>query len=131
MKKVPGLSLLEALLAVLIVGVSVTTLLSLQGVLSRGVFTAHAFIERIPYIRSLFVQADKEKYYEGEKGHKKTIEIPALTMNYSVSKPTGKKLKGFDNLLIEKVTAEWPTVFGNRTETFTMARFSIQREKQP
>ncbi len=129
MKNVSGFSLLEVLLAVLIVGVSVPVLLSLQGVLSRGVSTTHALIERIPYIRSYFVEADKEKLYEGEKFHKKVIEDPSLTMTYSAVKPTSRKFRGFENLLLERVKAQWPTILGTRTETFTKVRFFIKKEK--
>ncbi len=129
MKNVSGFSLLEVILAVLIVGVSVPVLLSLQGVLSRGVSTTHALIERIPYIRSYFVEADKEKLYESGRSYKKVIEDPSLTMTYSASKPTSRKLRDFENLLLERVEAQWTTILGTRTETFTKARFFVKKEK--
>ena len=54
-----GLSLVEVIIAVLILGVATTSLLGLQGALIRGVFSAHALIDRLGFIRSFFVEVDK------------------------------------------------------------------------
>lgn len=126
----PGLSLLEVMVAVLIVGMSVTSLLILQGKLSRGVFTAHALIDRIPFIGSFFASADRDKLYLNKKQHKKMNDDPELTMTYSVSKPTSKPLASFSHLMVEKIDAQWPTVIGNRTETFAQLRCIPGKEKE-
>lgn len=125
----PGLSLLEVMLAVLIIGVSVTTLLALQGKLSRGVFMAHALIDRIPYIAGFFVSAEKDRLYLERKSHTKKIEDPEVAMAYSVSKPTQKSLAQFQHLLVEKIDAQWPTIMGTRSETFAQLRFVARPEK--
>lgn len=125
-----GLSLLEVMLAILIVGISVTSILSLQGVLSRVVFTAHAIVDRAPWIASFFVEADKDKLYQEEKEHKKTVEVPKLTMVYSAVKPTSKVLKGYKHLMIDQIQAQWPTAFGIHKETISMLRFVPKVEKK-
>lgn len=125
----PGLSLLEVMLAVLIIGVCVTTLLALQGKLSRAVFTAHALIDRLPFVAGFFVSAEKDRLYLEKKLLIKTIEDPELTMTYSVSKSASKGLAQFQHLVIEKIDAQWPTIMGTRTETFAQARFVPRPEK--
>lgn len=119
----PGLSILEVMLAILMVGISVTTLLSLQGILSRSVYTAHAFVDRIGYITSFLAEADRDKLFEEEKTQKKALEVPKLTMTYKVAKPVGKGLKTIQNLIVEQIDAQWPTAFGERKETVGVLRF--------
>lgn len=126
-----GLSLIEVMLAVLIVGISVTTLLALQGKLSRGVFLAHGIVERIPFIMSYFVSAEKERLFEDQKAHKKDIQDPELAMTYSASKATSRSLASFQHLVIEKIDASWPTVLGPRNETFAVLRFAPRPAKKP
>jgi hypothetical protein len=127
----PGLSILEVMLALLIIGVSVTALLTLQGKLSRGVFFAHALIDRIPFITSFFVAADKDKLYLDKKAHKKVIEDPELSMTYAAATPSDKALVPFKYLILEKIHAQWPTVMGSRSESCAMLRFVPHPEKRP
>ncbi|MBA3752207.1 hypothetical protein H0X06_05470 [Candidatus Dependentiae bacterium] len=124
----PGLSLVEVLIAVLMLGISVTTLFSLQGVLSRGVFTAHALIDRIPYIRSFFVEIDRDQLFKRETVKSKTIEHPSLRMNYSIGAVADKSLTALKQLRLEKIEAEWPTPFGVKKETVARLRFVPQPE---
>lgn len=123
----PGLSIIEVLLAVLMVGVSVTTLLSLQGVLSRGVYSAHAFIIRLPFIRSYFVEADRDGLYERTEPQKKTIEDPEMELTYTVSR---KPLKQFEHTVVEQVAAQWSMAFGARKETVTRIKFVPGKERK-
>lgn len=118
-----GLSILEVVIAILMVGISVTTLLGLQGILSRGVFTAHAFVDRIGYMTSFLTEADRDKAFEEEKAIKKVLETPKVTMTYKVSKPMGKGLKTMKKLIVESIEAQWPTVFGERREAIGVLRF--------
>lgn len=124
----PGLSLVEVLVAVLIVGISVTTILSLQGVLSRGVFSVHATINRMPFIRSLFAEADRDKLFKNDDSHVKTIEHPAVRLTYSLEAKLPKSLSAFKQLKLEKVEADWSTGFGTCKQVFTRLRFVPQAE---
>jgi Tfp pilus assembly protein PilE len=124
-KTVQGLTLIEAMLAILIVGVSVTTLLSLQGVLSRGVFGAHGELLRLASITNLFVKADKDKLYSSEKSYTEKIEDPATTLTYTI-----KPLKNFSHILVQKVEAQWTGILGKkRQEALVMLRFAPKVKK--
>lgn len=126
----PGLSILEVMLALLIIGVSVTALLTLQGKLSRGVFFAHALVDRIPFITSFFVFAAKDKLYLEKNSHKKVIDDPELTMTYTATKATDKALAPFKHIMVEKIDAQWQTIMGRRTEQCAKLRFVPHREKK-
>lgn len=123
-KRMQGLSLVEAMLAILVVGISLTALLSLQGVLSRNVFGLHALIDRMPYIKNMFVQADRDKLYTKQGIQEKKIEDPPTTLHYSTSKPSdGQKFKAYPNIMIEKVEAVWSSLRGTSRQTQIMFRF--------
>jgi hypothetical protein len=123
----PGLSILEVMIAVLMVGVSVTALLSLQGVLSRSVYSAHGLIIRLPFIRSYFVEADRDGLYEKAEPQKKTIEDPLTQLTYSVEK---KAFKQFEHTVIERVDAQWTLAFGPRKEMATRIKFAPAKERK-
>ena len=122
-KSAPGLSILEVMLAVLMLGVSVTTILGLQAILSRGVYTAHAFVDRIGFITTFFTEAERDRFFQEEGAQKRQIDFPPLSMEYSVSSSKAKSLKNFQKVIVEQIDAQWPTVFGQRKETFGMLRF--------
>ncbi len=129
----PGLSLMEVLLAVLIIGISVTGILSFQGTLSRSIFRAHGLIERMSFILSYFTQGDREQYFKQDKKQTKELKDPVLTLTYSVTKPTSKELKDYDHLKLETVEATWPGVFSAQMHQYTQARFvppGAQKEKK-
>lgn len=121
-----GLTLIEVVLTILIVGISVTSILSLQGTLSRGVFSAHNMLERISYIKNMFVTADKDKLYTKDAPVEKKIEDPSLQISYSRKK---SPLKNFEHIIIEQVDAQWPSVLGTRKESFITFRFEPKVEK--
>ncbi len=127
-KAKPGLSLVEVLIAVLMLGISVTTLLSLQGVISRGVFSVHATIDRIPYIRGFFIEADRDKLFKKDAPQTKKIENPDTRLRYSAETALPKSLSAYKQLRLERVEAEWSTGFGTSKETFARLRFVPQAE---
>ena len=101
-----GFTLLEAMLAVLIMGISITALLSLQGTLMRRTFSAHALFERVIAMRNYLTEADKSKFYNDQKKHEKKLEYPLTTITY-VSKKDIQALKKFPNMVLENVEAKW------------------------
>lgn len=128
-KKTDGLTLIETVLALLVIGISAITILSLQTVLSRGVFSSHAILERIYYINNLFVQADKEKLYDNEKPYEKKIDDPSLTLTYKTKKFGKIKSYSFDNIIVEQVEAGWQDIFGMRKENIITFRFLTRIQK--
>lgn len=125
-----GLSLVEVLIAVLMLGIATTSLLSLQGVLVRGVFSAHALIDRLGFIRSFFVEVDKDRLFATGTPPKKVIEDPVLTMNYSQRKLASKALASHTYLVVEHIEAQWPTPLGSRKDSFARLTFRPQKEKK-
>ena len=126
-----GLSLIEVLLAVIILGILSTSLLSLQRTLMRGVFSGHAFLERIGFIRSFFVSAEKERLFKKGPEQKKEIEDPVLSLTYRQVRPGSAKLSQYAHLVLNQVEAEWPTIDGKRRTVFSTYMFSPQKEREP
>jgi prepilin-type N-terminal cleavage/methylation domain-containing protein len=126
----PGLSLIEVVIAVLILGIATTSLVGLQGVLVRGVFSAHALIDRLGFIRSFFVEVDKDRLFVTSTPPQKVIEDPRLVMNYTQKRPLSKTLITQMYLAIEHVEAQWPTPFGMRKDSFARISFRPQKEKK-
>jgi len=125
----PGLSLIEVIIAILILGIATTSLLGLQGVLIRGVFSSHALLDRIGFIRSFFVEANKYELFK--KGPLKIVlEDPLVTMSYTQKRPISKGLRGEDHLVVDQIDAEWPTAFGMRKDIFSQLMFRPQKEKK-
>ena len=123
----PGLSLLEVILAILIVGISVTSLLGLQGTLVRIVFSGHSLLERLGFIRSFFVIADKDNLFK-KTSQKKILEDPRLTMTYLRKRPVSASLKRDTYLVVEQVDAEWQTPFGLKRESLARHMFRPKKE---
>ncbi len=126
----PGLSLIEVVLTVLILGIAVTSILGLQGTLMRGVFTGHAFLERIGFIRSYFVIIEKERLYTKKSAQEKVLEDPPLKMRYTHQKPTSKSLASFAHLVVDQIEAEWQTSYGVRRDQFAQLKFRPQKKAQ-
>ena len=58
------------------------------------------------------------------------VETPALTMTYTIAKPVSPALKSYQLIEVENIVAEYPTVFGTRTQTFGRLRFILRQEKK-
>ncbi len=125
----PGLSLIEVVLAVLMLGIATTSLLGLQGTLLRGVFSAHSILDRLGFIRSFFVTADKDRLFKKGAVQTKVLEDPTLTLKYVQKRPASKALSAHKHLVVEQVEAEWPTPFGTRKDFFARLAFKPQKGK--
>ena len=123
-----GLSFVEVMIAVLIMGIAATTLLGLQGVLVKGVFSAHSFIERMGFIQSYLVSVEKNRLFEKSEPQKKVIEYPALTMTYQQKPLTAKSLTKHTHLVVDQVDAEWPSPYGTRRDTFSLIKFRPRKK---
>ncbi len=126
-----GLSFVEVIIAVLMLGIATTSLVGLQGVLIRGVFSAHALIDRLGFIRSYFVEIDRDRLFATATSPQKVIDDPSLVMNYSQKKPVSKALASQTHLIVEHIEAQWPTPFGTRKDSFARVSFRPQKEKKP
>jgi prepilin-type N-terminal cleavage/methylation domain-containing protein len=125
-----GLTLIEVVIAVLILGIATTSLIGLQGVLIRGVFSSHALIDRLSFIRSFFVEVDRDRLFATVTPPEKTIDDPPLIMNYTQKKPISKSLASHTSLVVEHIETQWPTPFGTRKNSFARISFRPLKEKK-
>ena len=108
----PGISFIEVILAVFIVGTVLTSLLLLQGTAFSGLATISARLDRVFIIKEYLAQkviarTKKEKGAEKSPQTKK-IDDPKTTITYELKKPPRESsLKLQEHIKIEKCTAEW------------------------
>lgn len=123
-----GFTLIEAVMAVLVLGISFTVIFAFQSNLLKRVFSTHDFVLRAIYIKNFFVNTDLENTYE--KDINKKIDDPALELNYtSKDVNTIKALEKFKNVLIEKSEFSWNSIFGKRKEIFITFKFNPKEQE--
>jgi prepilin-type N-terminal cleavage/methylation domain-containing protein len=103
-----GMTLIEVVLAIVILAISTISLFALQANLLRGTFKAHALIARITALQNMLVESSKHKWYEQEAGHEKKMEDPSITLVYKPQRAdNASSLKQFPHMVIERVTGTW------------------------
>ena len=126
-KQRAGLSIIEVIFALVVVAVALPGMLRLQIVVSRGVYTAYAFTSRLEYVRALFAQAERERWYTQDKTEEKKIEDPETVLQYKREKLSeNSALKNIKNIYVERVEATWTDRLGKRTEQLATLRFYPQ-----
>lgn len=125
-----GLTFIEVMAAVLILGVAVTTILGLQSVLVRGIFSAHSIIERIGFIQSYLVIAERDRLFEKAGPHKVVKDYPPLTMIYDQKPLSVKSLAKHVHLVVDQIQAQWPTPYGERRDTFALIKFRPRKKAE-
>jgi prepilin-type N-terminal cleavage/methylation domain-containing protein len=122
-----GFTLIEVIVALVILGLSVGTIFRFQGQLIRGTLNAHNLIERLPIIKNMFVQAAQEKWYDQDEPKTKKDDALSMTLVYSIKKvPETSALKAIENVRIEKVDAEWPGLLVPKKESLMTFRCVIR-----
>jgi hypothetical protein len=129
-----GMSFIEVVLAVFIIGTSVTALLLLQGTSFSGLTTMGARLERIFLMKEYlstkaFDRAKKEKG-TNQSPQKKTINEPKTTITYELKKPSRESsLKEQEHIKIEQCTAEWDEFATKMQETMITFLFKPEPKK--
>ncbi len=128
-----GFTLIEVALALLIVGMLLTSLFVLQNNITQGVTGYSQRLDRIILLKRRLMQAVFDRAQSGlpKPNEKKQQEIkdPETTLVYEIKSPSkGSSLSAFPSIAIEKVTARWKEWFGDRSET--MIRFLYLPEKK-
>lgn len=118
-----GFTLIEATLAMLIMGISFGAIFGFQTMLIKLAFKSHDFVSRLSYIKNFFVKSDIEKLYN-KNSIEENIKDPNLSLKYSSKK--SDKLK---DILIEKIDASWHSRFGEYKDTFISFKFVIKENK--
>ena len=118
-----GISILEVVIAVLILAAAGTSLMGLQGTLIRGVSAAHGFIERLGFIRSFFVSRQKDQLF---KRAEQTFEQeePPMIITYQIKRPVSPGLSKQEHLSIQEIKAQWQGSFGTKNRTFSRLHFN-------
>ncbi len=119
----PGISVLEVVIAVLILAAAGTALMGLQGTLLRGVSSAHGIIERLGFIRSFFVVGQKDRLFKRAE-QTKELEDPPLQMTYQVKKTVSPALSKQAYLMNYEIEAEWQGPFGTKRDSYTRLQFN-------
>jgi prepilin-type N-terminal cleavage/methylation domain-containing protein len=104
-----GFSLIETIIALLILTVSMTALYKTQSELMMGTMFAHAYSERILAMKNYFVTADQNKWFNKQEPQKKELEEPSMTLTYKTEKPKNAQLQPLAYLVMEKVSGSWPS----------------------
>lgn len=127
--KKSGFTIIEAVLAILVLGASYGAIFALQTTLMRMIFNSDSIILRLMYIKNFFTKADIEKLYLKQNLEEK-IQEPELNLKYSTKQANSVKgLEQFNDTLIEKVEVNWTSRFGNQKETFITFKFNPRDNK--
>lgn len=121
--RVSGLTLIEILFAIVLVGTSTLSLVKLQSVLLRGVFEAHALEERISVLKNVFVQAERESWKVASGTKQLDLADPETKITYTLSKSTETPLGKIPGLYKERVEGSWDDIIGARQESFVSFKF--------
>lgn len=119
----PGISIIEVVIAVLILAAAGTALMGLQGTLIRGVSSAHGIIERLGFIRSFFVVGQKDQLFKRAE-QTSELEDPPMTMTYQKKKPVSPGLSKQEYLMSHEIEAQWEGPFGTKKGFYARLSFN-------
>ena len=123
-----GFTLPEVLIALVIIGISITTILGLQGTLLTTVFRTSQNIEHSIEMKNFFYEARLKQFALEDKVHEKIIDDGRVRLTYQVRKINEKSaLKKLDSLVIELIEAHWKV--GNQEKVDSMISFLYKPEK--
>ncbi len=125
-----GMTFIEVVLAIFIIGSLLSSLLLLQSNIVRAVWQFSSRANRILLLKNRLMQAllEQEKK-EKESPKEKKVEEPKTTITYEQKKISkDSALKKFENIVIEKVSAQWQEWDTKQKET--MITFLYKPEKK-
>lgn len=122
-----GITIIEVVVAVLMLAAAGTTLMGLQGTLLRGISESHGFLERLGFIRSFFVVTHKNQQFKRAE-QTATLEDPSLRYTYQLAPTTSPSLSSQKQVEVQRVEAEWLDPFGTRVERFARLQFTPRKE---
>ncbi|OQA36458.1 MAG: hypothetical protein BWY54_00020 [Candidatus Dependentiae bacterium ADurb.Bin331] len=131
---VTGFTLIEVALALMIVGMLLTSLFALQNNITQGVTGYSQRLDRIFLMKRRLMQAVFDRAESGapKPNEKKQQEIkdPETSLTSEIKSPSkGSSLTLFPSVVIEKVTARWKEWFGNRSETMITFLYLPEKKK--
>ncbi len=124
-QSVDGFSLIEVIIALLIMGLSIGTIFRFQSQLMIGTMQSHGFFERLPTIKNMFARAQENTWYESPVPIVVKDEPTDTQLTYEVKKLATGSLAALPNLMLEQVHAEWPGYLAPRTAELITFRFNL------
>lgn len=119
-----GFSLIEALVALLILSILLGSLFTFQSQLIRGVFRTHGVVERIPVIKNALTKIEQQQLYTKQETQKITDKETNTKITYQLKTiAQTSSLHAIKNLRQEIITAEWPSVLTTQDIEFVGFRF--------
>ena len=121
-----GFSLIEAIIALLVLSILLGSIFTFQSQLIRGVFRAHGIIEHIPLIKNAFVAVERDKLYSKEGAVKIEDKEKDAEIIYQLSKISQESvLANIKNLKKETITARWPSLLTTAEIEMVAFRFTL------
>ena len=119
----PGFSLIEVLIALMMVSITITSLLTLQNTLQTMLFKDNSQWHAEQLAMQAFVDAEKQQPAEPGKAIER--EQDDFKIVYSVlAAQEGTPLAEIKDLVIEKVVVSWTKIMA--TQTFTLIKYSYR-----
>jgi Tfp pilus assembly protein PilV len=125
-----GLTLVELMFAIVLVGAATLSLVRLQSILFRNVFAAHALEERLHILQNTLVQADREDWSSKVQTKQADSADPETKITYKLEKmDEGSALGKIPYLFKERVDGFWDDIIGARDESFISFKFNPKEPK--
>ncbi len=114
-KNRPGFSLLETIMAMMIISTMAVPLVIMQGTVLRRVVRDGQHMERIFLMRNFLLEARRETT-SGATTFEKTVPTPNTQLRYQLMPPqANSSLHAMKGIQIERITATWREV-GKETQ---------------
>lgn len=127
LSKIPnGFSLIEAVIALLVLGVLMGPIFKFQSQLTRGIFRAHNIAEHIPDISKTLANVERNQLYQKEGKQKIENKEGVGEIIYQTEAiAKGSSLAKIKNIKKETIQIKWPTPFAEGELNFVGLRFVI------
>lgn len=127
MKNKSGMSIIEVMVALTIMGMVIMLVLNMQGRTARRARTNAMTLERIVAVENFFAQARQSM--RDEKPVEKEISSLQLHMKYQRSKVGDRSaLAGIENIMLERVEASWTEFGKQKKELYVRAHAQLAKK---
>lgn len=124
-----GFSLIETIIALLIISVCGVALFKTQGQLFLKTANAHDYFERIFIMKNYFIKANQNKWFSNMQTKAESLKNLEGKITYSSSKPISSAFKDIKNLVKTKVTSEWNVGARNIKRSLVYFKYNLPKPK--
>ncbi len=127
--KKSGFTFIEVVIAVMIIGMVLTSLFSLQTALFDSTFNNYSKISRIFFIKNLFFNFEAREKLNKNKILKKELKDPLTKLTFELKNLNEKsQIKKFENISLLKSSASWRGLVRQQEES--MIYYIYQKAKK-